>query len=256
MAPHGEVEDGRLWYALHRGSETDRSPLILIHGAGGSHLHWPAELRRIKGRTVLALDLPGHGRSPGPGHDHISGYVASVVSLLDALLIDQAIFCGHSMGGAIALQLALDHRERVAGLIVIGSGAKLRVAPTLLAGVLEDPQATFSLLADWLYGPTTPEQIKRQGTQQMSLVDPAVYHGDLSACDTFDIRDQLAQISCPTLVVGAAEDKMTPLKFSRSLSQGIPNAALEIIQDAGHMMALEQPDRVADAITRFFAGIL
>jgi pimeloyl-ACP methyl ester carboxylesterase len=255
MSPYTILTTGRIWYAQNRPPTPDRPPLILIHGAGGDHLHWPPELRRISGRSVLALDLPGHGRSDGPGRGRIEDYAADVAGFLEALGVTRAVLGGHSMGGAIAQMIALDHPERVAGLVLIGTGAKLRVAPALLDVILTDSEAVLTLMADWAFGPAAPAELKELGTKAMGETEPAVLHGDFTACDLFDIRDRLAEIRVPTLVIGGTADKMMPLRFSRYLADQISGAQLEILEGAGHMMALEQPAGVVAAVTEFLGRL-
>src|SRR5574337_242258 len=106
--------------------------LVLVHGAGGTHRHWPEEVRALPGRRVIALDLPGHGGSPGPAPGTVAGLARSVLGLLDALGVPGAVVAGHSMGGAVALTLALEAPARVAGLCLVGTGARLRVSPAVL----------------------------------------------------------------------------------------------------------------------------
>jgi pimeloyl-ACP methyl ester carboxylesterase len=174
---------------------------------------------------------------------------------LDALGVERAVVGGHSMGGAIAQVMALDHAERVAGLILIGTGAKLRVAPAVLDGILNDFEATVGLVVDWSFGPAATDELKQLGIKAIRETEPAVLLGDYRACDHFDVRDQLARIRTPTLVVGGTADKLTPLRFSRYLAENIAGARLEVIEGAGHMMALESPDRVGAAVAQFIAEL-
>ncbi len=255
MSPYTTLTTGRIWYAQNRPPDPDRPPLILIHGAGEDRLQWPPELRRISGASVLALDLPGHGRSEGPGRGRIEDYAAVLVGFLEALDVSRAVLGGHSMGGAIAQVVALDHPERVAGLVLIGTGAKLRVAPALLDVILTDFEAVLALMADWAFGPDAPAELKELGTKAMGQTQPAVLHGDFTACDLFDIRDRLAEIRVPTLVIGGTADKLTPVRFSRYLAEQIPGAQLEVLEGAGHMMALERPAAVAAAVTEFMSQL-
>src|SRR5512133_3755617 len=108
-------------------------PLVLVHGAGAASDDWPPELRALPGRRVLAVDLPGHGAAPGPAPGSVAAFASAVEALLDAHGIASAVIAGHSMGGAIALTLALERPARVAGLVLVSTGARLRVAPEALA---------------------------------------------------------------------------------------------------------------------------
>lgn len=219
--------------------------LVLIHGAGGNHLHWPAALRRLPGARVYAIDLPGHGRSGGRGRTAIGDYAADVVGFMDGVGLAQAILVGHSMGGAIAQTVALEYPERVAGLVLVGTGARLRVSPLLLEGILQNFQGVLDLMDDWAWGPGTPTELVKRGRQMMARVDPQVLWGDFAACDRFDVRERVGEIRAPTLVITGSEDRMTPPKFGLWLQEHIPNARFVQIDGAGHMVMLEKPEQVA-----------
>jgi len=229
--------------------------LMLIHGAGGNHLHWPAPLRRLPGTRVYAIDLPGHGRSSGPGRTAIEDYAADVVGFLDGVGLDRAILVGHSMGGAIAQTVALRYPERVAGLVLVGTGARLRVSPLLLDGILQNFQGVLELMADWAWGPGTPSERVERGRRMMARVDPQVLWGDFAACDRFDIRDQVGQIGVPTLIITGSEDRMTPPKFARWLEEQIPQARLVLVEGAGHMVMLEKPEGIAALVREWLEAL-
>jgi len=143
-----------LYYFSHKAEDSTNTPLILIHGAGGTHLHFPAELRRLNDFQIAALDLPGHGKSEGVGHQTIAEYVQAVQNLMDEINLPAAVIIGHSMGSAIALQLALDAPDRMLALVLLGSGSRLRVAPSILENTAN--QATFPIavktITEWSFG--------------------------------------------------------------------------------------------------------
>src|SRR5512140_228363 len=122
-------------YYLHEAAGVMTPPLVLIHDAGGDHLSWPSEIRRLSGTRVYTIDLPGHGKTEGLGRQYMEEYAASVVEFLNAAGLSTAILGGHGMGGAIALALALNHPRRVAGTVLISTGARLPIpAPVLENG--------------------------------------------------------------------------------------------------------------------------
>ena len=230
-------------------------PILLIHGAGGSHLDWPGVLRRIPGRRVLTIDLPGHGKSVGPGRDTVADYAADVVRLLDGLSVPRVIAEGQSMGGAITLQLGLSYPDQVAGLILVGTGARLRVHPDILDKILADPEATMARIIAWEYAPETSQDWRDRGLQRLRMVDPAVIHGDYDACNHFNVMDQLGAIITPALVIVGAADQMTPVKYGEYLAQHLPHARLSVIGHAGHMVSLEQSAAVLAAIQEWFSNL-
>jgi len=249
----GSPGGGTLYYTEARGPAGDQPPVVLIHGAGGSHLDWAPELRRLPGGRVIALDLPGHGKSSAPGRDRIDAYARDVIALLDALAIPRAVLVGHSMGGAIAQQVALDWPERVARLALLGTGSKLPVDPALPQRLLEAPVSTLDWLVERAWHAGAPPELKARGRALFEATPRAVVRDDYLACQAFDVRDRLEQIAAPTLVIGAEEDRMVPLKFSRTLAERIPGARLVVIAGAGHMFPLEQPQQVASTLEQWLA---
>ncbi|MFP4322574.1 MAG: alpha/beta fold hydrolase [Anaerolineales bacterium] len=243
--PYVSTDYGRLFVTDRSG---DAPPLLLIHGAGSDHLSWSAPLRRLPGRRVLAPDLPGHGRSAGDAQADVMPYANAVIALLDALAVPKAIIAGHSMGGAIAQTLALDHSERVAGLILVTTGARLPVNPQILQTVHADSAQVVEWITKWAWAPDAPADMRALGRQALMQVSPQVLYADYLACDRFDIRARLGEITAPTLVIGGELDKMTPPKFSHTLATGIPGAELRIIPGGGHYVVLEQPDTVTNIV--------
>ena len=151
--PMIQLPDAHLFYAQYQPKDA-RQSLLLIHGAGGSHLSWPAELRRLphtapstgSGQAVYALALAGPGRSHPPGRSTIEAFTQDVLDFIDALKLENVVVLGHSMGGAIAQMVGLAHPANVTGLVLVGTGAKLRVSPTILSAVQEDYEAAVELL--------------------------------------------------------------------------------------------------------------
>lgn len=249
---------GNLYYSEHCERNTETPPLVLIHGAGGTHLYWPPEIRRLRGYCVYAIDLPGHGKSStSDGQQTIGEYAHFLVQWLESLKIRRAVLVGHSMGGAIALALAIHHPEHVVGLGLLGSGARLRVMPEILNFVAD--QTTFYKAADLLvacsFSGAAQPQLVELASKRLLETRQSVLYGDLMACNRFDVMDKLGMVKQPTLVICGAEDPMTPLRYSQYLASSIPNARLSVIPGAGHMVMLEKPDLVVDSLNSFLQEI-
>lgn len=228
-------------------------PLVLLHGAGGTLRHWPEEIRALEGHRVLALDLPGHGGSPGPAFTSVSDYARSVLGLLDALGVERAVVAGFSMGGAIALTLALDAPARVAGLVLAGTGARMRVSPATLR-TAADPAALAAAadaMADWSFGPAASPALRREFAEGLRATAPGVAHGDFLACDAFDVMARLGELRLPTLVVCGSEDRLAPPRYSEYLRDHIAGARLELVPGAGHVVTREAPGLLSRAMTSF-----
>jgi pimeloyl-ACP methyl ester carboxylesterase len=249
--PYLDLNNSRIYYALHRNRLIGGVPIVLIHGAGENHLVWPAGLRRLPETTVYALDLPGHGKSGGDGCTSIKDYVAWLAQFLDCINAPRAIMIGHSMGGAIAQLFALTHPARVAGLALIATGAKLRVAPQLLDWALSDLPAAAEMVSRLEWGSNVPEQIVRLGKQQVLANRPEVLHGDYLACDSFDVRERLRDIKAPTLIVAGTVDQLTPIKYATFMAEQLRDARLVSVPDAGHMVMIEAEAIVAYAVEQF-----
>ncbi|MCP4141868.1 MAG: alpha/beta hydrolase [Chloroflexi bacterium] len=246
-----------LYYFSHEAENLSSPPFILIHGAGGTHLHFPPELRRLNGYKIAAIDLPGHGKSEGIGSQSVSDYVQSIQNFMDTTNLPAAIIIGHSMGSAIALQFALNAPDRVLALVLMGSGSRLRVAPSILENTANE--ATFSLavknITEASFGTETPSRLKELAAQRMLETRPTVLYGDFIACDNFDIGEELSTIEKPTLILCGTEDKMTPPNYSKLLHEQMPNSELRLIEGAGHMVMLEKPREIAEAVERFVESI-
>ena len=227
-------------------------PLVLIHGAGGSHLSWPADIRRMVGTTVLALDLPGHGKSSGVGKQTTADYAREVIAFMDDIAIWKAVLVGHALGGAVALQLALLAPERVAGLCLLSCAMRLPVAEAILESVTNaatHAQALQTLLDGAFAQENTPG--RAQFARLLAATRPAVLHGDLLASDRFDVSAALGPLRLPALVICGTEDRVVPMNQARSLSNAIPDAAFQTIDGAGHAVMWEQPRRVSALIDLF-----
>jgi len=246
-----------LYYFAHEGGGSSKPPLILIHGMGGSHLSWPPEIRRMPDLRVFSVDLPGHGKSPGPGLQSVHDYGQRIVALMDAIGLSRAVVAGHEIGGAIALAIALDRPERTAGIALIASGARLPVASTILENAAN--ASTLPLAVKELYegslGPQVSEVLAETIHAGLASARQALIFGDLLACDQFDASGRLDAVRTPALVVCGTEDKLTPVRFSETLASGIPGAALQIVDGAGHMLMLEQPRRLAGLLSIFLTTI-
>ena len=246
-----------LYYQAYHPNDQARKTVVLIHGAGGDHLSWPSQIRRLSGYCVYTPDLPGHGKSRGHGLQRISAYGELINNWLNELEFPAIFLGGHSMGGAIALWTAIHHPDRVKGLILIGSGARLPVNLSLIEE-LASPQG-FPTAVDnicrWSFSPKTDSRLIDEVRKQMLKNRPTVMGGDFRACDAYDLSKQLDQVKAPTLILVGEEDKMTPLRFAEGLRKGIQDAELQIVPGAGHMVPLEQPGKTADLIREFLEKV-
>lgn len=243
-----------IYYTHHQGGASSRPPVILIHGAGSNHLSWPAEIRRLRNYNVFTIDLPGHGRSEGTAHHHVSGYQSAIIDFIAQLGRDRAFLVGHSLGAAIALQLASDYPQNVAGLACISAAASFQLDPALmnLFRNVQVQKNALKLLAFYFapqYGKSQwyPHLIKGLPSVRNSL-----WYADLRATDQFDLRNKLSEIKTPTLVLSGSEDKMVAFSAAAHLARQLPYGRFVSFPKHGHMLMLEDPEGVANEIQLFY----
>ena len=225
--------------------------LVLIHGAGGTHRVWRYQTSAFPGS--LALDLPGHPR--GKGCSTISDYAEFVTQAIVERELTSAVLVGHSMGGAIAIEIALARQTFLAGIVLIGSGARLRVTPVIKDEVIRDYAHAAEVIAEWAYSPKTDPRLRKASIQELMEVPAEVTYGDFEACDHFDRMNEIGRIDLPTLIVCGEDDALTPVKYSQYTKQKIRNARIVVIPDAGHSVMLEKPEELNEALRSFLAQL-
>ncbi len=248
--PTFQFDDDPCYYAA-QGIGAAGVPLLLLHGVGGTYLHWPPRLRRLAERPVYAIDLPGHGRSPGPGLDSMADFVRLLNAWVDALQIDRCVLGGHSLGSAIALEWALQQPPRVAGLVLVGAGPRLRVNAALLNLLQSDFAAATARIAHLSYGPTLSPPQREAYLRHLRAADPMVLYRAFVACNGFDATARLGDVHAPTLILAGADDRMTPPALAQELRAGIPAATLELLPATGHMIPIERPEATTAAFLKW-----
>jgi pimeloyl-ACP methyl ester carboxylesterase len=222
--------------------------ILFLHGAGGSMASWYFQKRLQTVCEVLLVDLPGHGRSGGEGLRSIEGYAESVRTVIMENGLEGCYVAGHSMGGAIAISLALASPELLAGLVLVGTGARLKVFPKILEGILNDKEETVRAIMGFAFSKKAPADLVERGYAEMMASPKEVIHGDFSACSVVDLMEGVKSIDLPTLVIAGADDGLTPVKYAEYLNREIRGSRLAVIRDAGHMVMLEQPEETNRAI--------
>lgn len=249
--PFYSLDQRKLFAARHMARESARCSILLIHGAGGSHLDWPSEIRNLVGYDVYAIDLPGHGRSDYPGCSTIFDYAESIRTFIERADDENVILIGHSMGGAIVQTIGLNPSNKVKGLVLVASGSRLRVAPEILKSILPEFKKTVETITNLAWSEKASFELKEFGRKTMLKNDPLSMYGDFLACNDFSLMDRLDEIQLSTLIISGTEDRLTPAKYSQFMADSIPHSCLLTIDGAGHMIMLEEPEKVASSITKF-----
>lgn len=200
---------------------------------------------------VVLIDLPGHGKSPGDGCDSVEEYRDAVYEAIKRLNVGGCYVAGHSLGGAIAMSLALLHPEVVKGIILIGTGAKLKVLPQILEGIQKDKENTTNNIITLAFSKYASSALKKDDFDETMKCRAEVIHKDFSACDRFNAMESITSLVMPALIVCGTDDSLTPPKYSHYLNKAITGSRLVLIQDSGHMVMIERPEEVSSAIKEF-----
>ena len=226
--------------------------IVFVHGSGLNTRMWDKQRDSLRSSMeVVIVDLPGHGKSPGDGCDSVEEYRDEVYGIIKRLDVGRCYLAGHSLGGAVALSLALSYRDVVAGLVLIGTGAKLKVLPQILEGIKKDKGHTLNSIVTLAFSKKASPALKKEAFDEMMRCRAEVIYKDFNACDRFNIMDSIASLMVPALIVCGTDDSLTPPKYSLYLNEAIPGSRLVLIEDAGHMVMREKPEEVNRAVEEF-----
>jgi pimeloyl-ACP methyl ester carboxylesterase len=235
--------------------------VVFIHGAAFDHSVWQWQSRYLAhhGFTVLAADLPGHGRSPGPVRKTIGATAQWVAALIESAGLERAAVVGHSMGSLVALETAIAFPQRVSRLALIGACAPMPVGDAFRAAAHDDSPVGFDMEAAWgharaalLSGSPVPGASLHGASRALNgRAHDGVLYADLEACNGYQpSMDAIRALALPVLVVGGRRDQMTPLRAGRALAAEIPGAKF-VTLDAGHSMMSEAPRQLLAALKEF-----
>lgn len=231
--------------------------LLYIHGAGsnGHFAHKLLDGLAAK-HSPLSFDFPGHGRSSGTESlKSVTAYSDFVYALWKKLAVRPVVLIGHSMGGAISMDLALRHADMVESLILTCTAAKfnipedrLKIWEQVMKGRAGQPFTKDGC------SPATPMNIVQEGWGEQIKTDPRVRYFDLAACREVNLTGQLGQIRKPTLVLAGQDDVATTVAQSEQIRDAIPGAKLVVIPQAGHWLPIEKPQEAVDAMSAFLGA--
>jgi pimeloyl-ACP methyl ester carboxylesterase len=253
--------DGREVFATTGGADLDpvRPTVIFLHGAGFDRTTWRLQTRWFAhhGRSVLAVDFPGHGWSQGPALDSVAAMADWTARLIDAAGLKSAALVGHSMGALVALDCAARHPDKVKALALCGVASEMPVHPEMLESAKANTPKVQELMTFWGIGNALHKGgmvspglwLRREALAVLARNQSGVIYADLAACNAYkDAPARGASVKCPTVLVLGDGDLMTPAAKGRALGQAIAGSRTVVVKDSGHFMMVERPDETLDAI--------
>jgi pimeloyl-ACP methyl ester carboxylesterase len=236
--------------------------VVFIHGAEHDHSVWGLQSRYLAhhGRGVLAVDLPGHGRSEGPPLASVEAMADWIAALLDAAGAKQAALVGHSMGSLVAVECAARYPERVSRIALIGTAFPMRVSDELLDATRNDEPLAQDMVNIWSHSayahyPSNPGPgfwVIGENLRLMQRQKPGVMHIDFAACNGYaNGAAAAAKVACPALLVLGKRDIMTPPRATKELTGALKDKRVVEIAGTGHALMAEKPDDVLDALVQF-----
>jgi pimeloyl-ACP methyl ester carboxylesterase len=257
------VLEGKKAFAYTAAHELDpqKRTMAFVHGAGLDHSWFGLQSRYFgyHGWNVLALDLPGHGRSDGPPIASIAGMAQWICKTFDALGISKVNLVGHSMGTLVALECAARQPERVERIALIATASPMKVSDGFLDAAKRNDYSAFDMHTIWGHAPRVPlganpnpgMWMYGDTLARLERLAPGVLHNDLKASNDYVFS---GSIKCPALLVLGRRDVMTPPRSAQPLLEQIPHAKSVTIEPSGHSLMAEAPDATLDALIEFFAS--
>lgn len=238
--------------------------VVFVHGAANDHSVWLLQSRYFAyhGSNVLAVDLPGHGRSGGEALRSVEAIADWLVAVLDAAGVPQAALVGHSLGSLAVLAAAARHCGRVTKIALLGPAVPMAVSDVLLDAAKANDHVAYELINGWSHSagkqlggnPVPGMWMIGHAMRLMERTRPGVLHTDLAACHAYaGGLDAAANVRCPALLMVGARDLMAPPKSAQALIGALADARVVTLPDCGHAMMAEQPDAVLDALAAFLS---
>ena len=258
--------DGRRAFAYTAAHELDpkKPTVVFVHGAGFDHSLYALQSRYFAyhGRNVLALDLPGHGRSEGPPLATVEGMADWVALVLQKLKIQKASMVGQSMGSLVILELAARHPQLVERIAMTAVGYPMKVAPPYLEAARNDDYTAFDIYTVWGHAPqaalgANPNPgmwMFGNALARLERLAPGVLYNDLKAVNEYSGGlDAAAKVKCPALLILGGRDSMMPPKTAQVLQEKIAGCRTVLLPQAGHTLPAEAPDETLDALIAFIS---
>ncbi len=241
---------------------------VLLHGLGSAGEDWQLQFPALTGlgMRVVAPDVPGFGWSPWPGGKvSIPRFAEMIARFMQGVGAVPAHLMGISMGGTIALQLALDHPQWTTSLVLVNTFPRLRPRKPadwlyfLMRAIvvrLISPGRQADMVKARIFPRPDQEELRRVLKQHILQADPKVYRGAMGALFRFDVYERLGELQMPTLVVTGAEDTTVDPAIQEEMARRIPRARQVIIPGAGHAVTADSAEAFNRTVVEFYRQVL
>ena len=257
--PEVSIQGNKFHYLAGERFDESRPTVLMIHGAVQSSTTWKYQLDLFKHHpdfNFIALDLPGHGGSAGEGFRTVVEYKESVLEFIKHLNLKNIILIGHSMGGGVAMLIGLERPEILMASVLAATGAKLKVAEQTLDTVRNNYEAFCEISPERMFAEDSSQELKQEFKKGLIHTGPEVCYWDLTACNEFNIMNQVDKLSVPTLIISADKDILTPVKYGEYLHDKIYGSQFHIVRDSGHFIMQERAEEFNSIIVKFLNDII
>jgi pimeloyl-ACP methyl ester carboxylesterase len=262
------IVDNKRAYAYTAAHELDpgKRTIVFVHGAGLDHSGFGLQSRYFgyHGWNVLAVDLPGHGRSEGPPIPTVEGMAQWLFGFLkETSSLENIAMVGHSMGSLVALECAAQQPQRVERIALIGTAYPMKVGEAFLEAARKNEQTAFDMETIWGHAAQVPlganpnpgMWMYGDTLARLARLAPGVLYNDLKACNDYRGGEAAAEkIACPALFVLGRRDVMTPTRAGLAFSSLLKHSRTVVLDPSGHSLMAEAPDATLDALIEFFGA--
>lgn len=251
--PYADIGENRIHYisieSINK-SMGEGENVFFLHGLGGNIYNWAYQTKYFsETNNVVAIELPGHGRSSGKGGSSIEYYSDLLKKFCDTMKLDSIVLIGHSMGGVVSLDFSFKNPDRVKALVLVATSAKFDIPTQKLMELKNDMESIFGSLEK-------AKDKMKDIDERLVTNDMMVLLGDVMAIKKYDGVAHLSELKMPTLVVGGTEDVLAPVSYSEQLHSNIKNSLLRIIENAGHMVMVEAHQEFNSVLEEFLLDLL
>jgi len=220
--------------------DPNNKTIIFVHGAGGSAATWFLQIKGLsKYYHIIAIELNGHGKSQDRSENDVTqSYLIDIGDIVSKY--KKPILGGHSMGGALTQLFSLQHPELLGGIILVGTGARLRVNPLVFEMLDSNFDGYIEALGTFMFHEGVSKEMIAVSRQEARKCPPHIIRRDFELCNQFDIMKAVSNITMPAIIIVGEDDVMTPVKYANYLHTSIKNSTIHIVKSAGHMVMLEQ----------------